>query len=170
MKSWTLALLLTGLLGTGSSAWANNAVWIDVASLQDYTAEHLVDAVHVPYTHIARGVHARYPDKTTPLKLYDRNQRNAERAQEALQALGYLNVINSGALADLKAEGLTTEQAPVLTQLDSSLTADPSALAQPDSSAVVARLNAEDMSEGMNTVSSSALALTPHALNPTPAP
>ncbi|MGO4999201.1 rhodanese-like domain-containing protein [Oceanisphaera sp. W20_SRM_FM3] len=125
MKAGTLALLLAGIWGTGASAWANNTVWIDVSSPQDYAAEHLVDAVHIPYTHIAREVSRHFPDKNTQLKLYDRNQRNARLAQEALQTLGYAKASNNGALADLKAQGLATEQAVQLAlaeQSDQTLT------------------------------------------------
>lgn len=96
---------------TMSIAWAQDAVWIDVATQQDFANEHVVDALHIPYTHIARGVSARFPDKKTPLKLYDRNQVSAEQAQEALQTLGYVAVTNKGALEELKAMGLATEQA-----------------------------------------------------------
>lgn len=110
MKYCTLALLLAAAGLAGGSAWAQNAVWIDVASQQDFAAEHLVDAVHIPYTHIARSVSTRFPDKTTAIKLYDRDEHRAMQAKEALQTLGYQQVINSGDLATLKENGLATIQ------------------------------------------------------------
>ncbi|WP_319783885.1 rhodanese-like domain-containing protein [Oceanisphaera sp. IT1-181] len=108
MKFWTLAL--TSTIAFSGSTLANDAVWVDVASQQDYALEHLVEAIHIPHTYIARGVSARFPDKTTPLKLYDRDQVKAQRAQEALQTLGYIQVTNSGDLAGLKAHGQSTVQ------------------------------------------------------------
>lgn len=110
MKSWTLALFVGSACLALTNAWAEEAVWIDVANAQDYSTEHLVDAVHIPYTHIARGVSTRFPDKDTSLKLYDRNQVNAELATEALHVLGYMDVTNKGALAALKKKGVLTTQ------------------------------------------------------------
>ena len=107
MRYWTVALLLS----SPSLALANTGVWIDVGSQEEYAAEHLHDAVHIPYTHIARGVSARYPDKQTAIKLYDRDGFRAQQASEALHTLGYQQVMDKGGLADLKESGLTTQQA-----------------------------------------------------------
>lgn len=106
MKYWSLTLLLS------CSGWAlaTNAIWIDVASEQDYSVEHVVNAMHIPHTHIARSVSTRFPDKNTPLKLYDRDGHQAQQASEALHTLGYLKVTDTGALEQLKATGLSTLQ------------------------------------------------------------
>ncbi|MGB5855559.1 MAG: rhodanese-like domain-containing protein [Oceanisphaera sp.] len=106
MKYWTVALLLS----SPSLALANAEVWIDVGSQEEYATEHLHDAVHIPYTYIARGVSARYPDKQTAIKLYDRDGFRAQQASEALQTLGYQQVMDKGGLAALKESGLTTQQ------------------------------------------------------------
>lgn len=118
MKPWTLALLLASAGLASSSAWGQDTVWIDVASQQEYVAEHLVDAVHIPYTHIARSVSNHFPNKTTAIKLYDRDKHRAMQAQEALQTLGYQHVINSGDLATLKEHGLATIQNEPLVQTE----------------------------------------------------
>lgn len=118
MKFRVFALAAAGLISSMNSALANQSVWIDVASQQDYAAEHLVDAVHIPYTHIARSVSTRFPDKTTAIKLYDRDEHRAMQAQEALQTLGYQQVTNSGDLATLKESGLATIQSEPLVQTE----------------------------------------------------
>ncbi|ART79106.1 rhodanese-like domain-containing protein [Oceanisphaera avium] len=139
MKSWIVALLI-GTCGFGPGlAGAKESVWIDVANAQDYSLEHLEGALHIPYTHIARGVSARFPDKNTPLKLYDRNKTSAKRATEALQVLGYVDVKNKGALDKLKEQGLVTSHlvdeltlSPVATQTPNLLRLKPNDL-QPSS-------------------------------------
>ncbi|OIN12744.1 rhodanese-like domain-containing protein [Oceanisphaera psychrotolerans] len=114
-----IAFLPSLLLSLSFTAMAAKPVWIDVGSPEEYAREHLTDAVHIPHTRIAQGVTARYPDKNTPLNLYDRGGNRARQASEALQVLGYRKVMDKGGLASLKAGGLATRQAdvqPVLTQ------------------------------------------------------
>ena len=121
MRFCRLASILAALVGGTNLAWANNTIWIDVASPQDYALEHVVDAVHIPHTHIARSVSADFPDKTTSIKLYDRDQHQAVQAQEALQALGYEQVSNSGNLVTLKEQGQATVQSEPLSQHEQTL-------------------------------------------------
>ncbi|MBO1518593.1 rhodanese-like domain-containing protein [Oceanisphaera pacifica] len=107
MKSWIVTLLCSWPM----LAFTNTQVWVDVASQEEYAIEHLHNAIHIPYTYIARGVSARYPDKNTVIKLYGRGQLRGQQASQALQALGYHAASHAGALAELKATGLTTQQA-----------------------------------------------------------
>lgn len=118
MKSWTVALLFSWPI----LAFANNEVWIDVGSQDEYAAEHLNDAVHIPYTYIARGVSTRYPDKKTAIILYDRDGLRAQQASEALQTLGYQQVTAKGGLEQLKASGHTTQQASLQVDITPSAT------------------------------------------------
>ena len=115
---WVSVRISTLAIIMGSSASANEAVWIDVASKQDYALEHLVEAVHIPHTFIARGVSAHFPDKKTAINLYDRDDHRAALAQEALQILGYEQVSNSGNLASLKEHGQATIQSPLMSQTE----------------------------------------------------
>ncbi|MFP2769569.1 rhodanese-like domain-containing protein [Oceanisphaera sp. KMM 10153] len=105
------------LLSLSMPLMAAEPVWIDVSSPEEYTREHLAGAIHIPYTRIAQGVTARYPDKATPLKLYDRDDHRAQLAREALQTLGYRQVSDKGGLEELKASGLATQQADSLPDL-----------------------------------------------------
>lgn len=116
MRLCRLTTTFTALLCAANGAWAQDAIWIDVASQQDYALEHVVEAVHIPYTHIARRVSAQFPDKSTPIKLYARHELQALQAQEALQTLGYEQVLNRGELAALKEEGQATVQSTVLSE------------------------------------------------------
>ncbi|WP_116473467.1 rhodanese-like domain-containing protein [Zobellella maritima] len=106
MYSWISALLLLTL---SSLAWAGDEIWIDVRSTEEYQQEHLVGAIHIPHTQIAKGVSKRFPDRDTPLNLYCRSGRRSQLATEALQALGYTQVVNRGGLDQLKQGGMPTE-------------------------------------------------------------
>ncbi|GHA21957.1 rhodanese-like domain-containing protein [Oceanisphaera arctica] len=113
MNNWMTALLLS----LAMPLMAAEPVWIDVSSPEEYAREHLADAIHIPHTRIAQGVTARYPDKTTPLKLYDRDDHRAQQAWEALQTLGYQQVSDTGGLDELKTRGFATLQADSLPEL-----------------------------------------------------
>lgn len=113
MKSWTVALLF----GWPLLAFADNEVWIDVGSQEEYAAEHLQNAIHIPYTYIARGVSTHYPDKETPIRLYDRDGVRAQQAYEALNTLGYRQVTAEGGLEQLKAGGHETQRASLQADL-----------------------------------------------------
>ncbi|GAA3527129.1 rhodanese-like domain-containing protein [Zobellella aerophila] len=106
MYSWISALLLLCL---SSLAWAGDEIWIDVRSTEEFQQEHLVGAIHIPHTQIAKGISKRYPDRNTPLNLYCRSGRRSQLATEALQALGYTKVVNRGGLEQLKQAGMPTE-------------------------------------------------------------
>ncbi|WP_445399368.1 rhodanese-like domain-containing protein [Zobellella sp. An-6] len=105
MKNWMTALLLC----LSPLAWATEPVWIDVRSAEEYQQQHRPGAVHIPHTHIARGVTERYPDRDTPINLYCRSGRRSQLALEALQTLGYRRVVDHGALENLQAGGLSTQ-------------------------------------------------------------
>ncbi len=117
MNNRIIAFLPSLLLSLAMPLMAAEPVWIDVSSSEEYAREHLADAIHIPHTRIAQSVTARYPDKNTPLNLYDRGGDRAQQAREALQALGYLQVTNKGGLHDIEAAGLATRQTDTLPEL-----------------------------------------------------
>jgi phage shock protein E len=127
MNNRIIAFLPSLLLSLAMPLMAAEPVWIDVSSPEEYAREHLADAIHIPYTRIAQDVTARYPDKTTSLKLYDRDDHRAQLAWEALRTLGYEQVSDKGGLDELKASGLATQQADSLPNLSQtpSLTLEP---------------------------------------------
>ena len=123
MNNWMTALLLS----LATPLMAAEPLWIDVSSPEEYAREHLADAIHIPHTRIAQDVNAHYPDKNTPLNLYDRGDNRAQQASEALQTLGYQQVSNKGGFYDLEAAGIPSryrapEAAPTQTE---SLTLEP---------------------------------------------
>ena len=106
MNNQTTLLLPSLLLSLALPLMAAEPVWIDVSSPEEYAQQHLADAIHIPHTRIARGVSTRYPDKNTPLNLYDRGGNRAQLASEALQILGYRQVSAKGGFDDLEATGV----------------------------------------------------------------
>lgn len=119
MNNRITVLLPSLLLSLALPLMAAEPVWIDVSSPEEYAQQHLADAIHIPHTRIARGVSTRYPDKNTPLNLYDRGGNRAQQASEALQILGYRQVSAKGGFDDLEATGIpsrytASEAAPAL--------------------------------------------------------
>lgn len=76
-------------------------IWIDVRTAREYEAGHLPDARHLPYDEVAERIAAIAPDRHTPIRLYCRSGARAESARKALEKLGYTQVENRGAYADL---------------------------------------------------------------------
>ncbi|GAA3721993.1 hypothetical protein GCM10022421_33270 [Oceanisphaera sediminis] len=106
MNNRVTLLLPSLLLGLALPLLAAEPVWIDVSSPEEYARQHLAEAIHIPHTRIARDVSTRYPDKNTPLNLYDSGGNRAQQASEALQTLGYRQVSAKGGFDDLAADGL----------------------------------------------------------------
>jgi len=93
-----VVLLLTLLIS--SPLWAGEAYWIDVRSQGEYEAGHVEDAINIPHTEIAGRIAGVTEDKATPLYLYCRSGRRSGIAMEALQEMGYSQVINVGGYED----------------------------------------------------------------------
>lgn len=77
------------------------AVWVDVRTPAEYQAGHLEGAHNIPVEDIVSQIHTVAPDKNTPVMLYCKSGRRAERARQALTAEGYTHVENRGGYEDL---------------------------------------------------------------------
>lgn len=125
MKKLTLAIAISILGLTACNSFANTSakqdnaksqtqsqikpkakgVWIDVRSLEEYKAGHLLNSVNIPVGDIASKISAIEPNKNNPINLYCRSGRRAEVARTELLKLGYTNVTNHGGYEDLKQQG-----------------------------------------------------------------
>ena len=67
---------------------------IDVRTQAEWNNGHLDGAVLVPYDQIGERIGTVAPDKTKRIYLYCRTGRRTRIAQEALEKLGYKNIVN----------------------------------------------------------------------------
>lgn len=86
-------------------------VLVDVREESEYAAGHAAGAVHIGKGVIERDIEARVPDPHTPLVLYCGGGFRSALAADALQKMGYTNVVSmdGGWSAWVKA-GLPTEK------------------------------------------------------------
>lgn len=76
---------------------------IDVRSAGEFASGALPGAQNISHEQIAEQISRVAPDKSKPIVLYCRSGRRSGLAQDALQALGYQQVINAGGIDSLKA-------------------------------------------------------------------
>jgi rhodanese-related sulfurtransferase len=67
---------------------------IDVREESEYAAGHAAGAVHVGKGVIERDIEAKVPDPATPLVLYCGGGFRSALAADALQKMGYTNVVS----------------------------------------------------------------------------
>lgn len=96
---------------TARRAAGESFVLIDVREDGEYAAGHAAGAVHIGKGVIERDIEAKVPDPATPLVLYCGGGFRSALAADALQKMGYTNVVSmdGGWSAWVKA-GLPTEK------------------------------------------------------------
>jgi phage shock protein E len=96
-----LILLLT-LFSVNSLA--EETVYIDVRSADEYQQGHIEGALLMPHTEIGKLIAKANISRDTPIVVYCRSGRRAGLALETLAELGYSNVTNGGGFGELAAE------------------------------------------------------------------
>lgn len=100
MKQVSIVVLSLLLLGT-RAAWAD-PVWIDVRTVEEYSANHIDGDANIPLAAIdAQALAAQY-GKDAELMLYCRSGNRAGQAQELLKAAGFTNVTNAGGIDEVR--------------------------------------------------------------------
>jgi rhodanese-related sulfurtransferase len=85
-------------------------VLVDVREDSEYAAGHAAGAVHIGKGVIERDIEAKVPDKATPLVLYCGGGFRSALAADAIQKMGYTNVISlDGGWRAIQASGLPVE-------------------------------------------------------------
>jgi rhodanese-related sulfurtransferase len=69
-------------------------ILVDVREESEYAAGHAAGAVHIGKGVIERDIEAKVPDASTPLVLYCGGGFRSALAADALQKMGYTNVIS----------------------------------------------------------------------------
>jgi len=98
MKSF--ALLLVAFLA--SCASTPEPVWIDVRTVEEYSADHIDGDANIPLATIDAADFASRYDLDTEINLYCRSGNRAGQAKAILEAAGFTNVINQGGIDDVR--------------------------------------------------------------------
>lgn len=96
-------LIVLFLLVISSTSWGEEAIWIDVRSADEYSTEHVSEAINIPYTEIGGRIDEVTVDKDALIYVYCRSGRRSGIAQATLTDAGYTNVVNLGSLQDAQA-------------------------------------------------------------------
>ena len=72
----------------------DNFVLVDVREESEFAAGHAAGAIHLGKGVIERDIEAKIPDPSTPLVLYCGGGFRSALAADALQKMGYTNVIS----------------------------------------------------------------------------
>ena len=97
-----MCLLLGGCSAPERLEMKENAVLIDVRSMEEYQSRFIPGAVNIPHTEIGEKIVAVAPEKDTPLYLYCRSGRRVGIAMEILKKLGYSDMVNLGGYEEAK--------------------------------------------------------------------
>jgi phage shock protein E len=92
------SIVLLAVLVLSAPVWAGDVTWIDVRTAEEYSQQHVPDALNIPHDHIGNRVADVGLAKDTAIHLYCRTGRRAGLAKETLESLGYTRVVNSGGL------------------------------------------------------------------------
>ena len=98
-----VCMAFSGCSGSGSkdiAALPENAILIDVRSVEEFNAGHIAGAVNIPHTVIAEKISSVTNDKSTPLYLYCRSGRRVGIAMESLKNSGYKTMYNLGGMEE----------------------------------------------------------------------
>jgi phage shock protein E len=102
-----LALLLL----INPACWAGDVFWLDVRSAEEFDQGHVSTALNIPYEEVPARIFEVTDDKDAVLYLYCRSGRRAGIAKQALEEMGFAQVINLETLenAQSKAAELSTQ-------------------------------------------------------------
>jgi rhodanese-related sulfurtransferase len=83
---------------------------VDIREDAEYAAGHAVGALHIGKGVIERDIETKVPEKGTPMVLYCGGGFRSALAADALQTMGYTNVISlDGGWRAIQASGLPVE-------------------------------------------------------------
>ena len=102
-KRLCLILIIIMIAGFALTTFGKDAAMplvIDVRTVQEWDKGHLEGAVLIPYDQIGEKIGAVVKNKSQRIYLYCRTGHRASIAKEALEKLGYKDIINLGSLED----------------------------------------------------------------------
>ena len=85
------------------------ALVVDVRTPAEFAGGHVAGARHIDVNEGGFAARLDSVDRARPVYLYCRTGNRSGRAQEALEAAGFTNVVNAGGFEALRAAGAATE-------------------------------------------------------------
>jgi len=95
-----IIIMIAGFAWTTFGKDAAMPLVIDVRTVQEWDKGHLEGAVLMPYDQIGEKIGAVVKNKSQRIYLYCRTGHRASIAKEALEKMGYKDIINLGSLED----------------------------------------------------------------------
>jgi phage shock protein E len=98
-----LILIIIMIAGFALTTFGKDAALplvIDVRTVQEWDKGHLEGAVLIPYDQIGEKIGDVVKNKSQRIYLYCRTGHRASIAKEALEKMGYKDIINLGSLED----------------------------------------------------------------------
>lgn len=108
-KTLLIGAVATSSLITFSSAQAQQEIWLDVRTAEEYSTGHVENSTHIPYQLVGDQIAALVSDKDTVIHLYCRSGNRAGKALKVLQEMGYTNAHNDGGISDLHHDAVIIE-------------------------------------------------------------
>lgn len=97
-----MLLLTTGLVIFLTSSLSGSEtippILLDVRTAQEYEKGHLEGSIHIPYDRISKEIGKVVKDKKQKIHLYCRSGRRSKIAKQALQEMGYTNILDLGSM------------------------------------------------------------------------
>lgn len=90
------------LLNACASVSDDNAVWIDVRTVEEYNEDHIDGDLNIPLQVIDVDEFASMFSKDAEINLYCRSGNRAGQAKQILEAAGFTNVNNRGGIGDAR--------------------------------------------------------------------
>jgi len=90
------------LLNACASVRDDNAVWIDVRTVEEYNEDHIDGDLNIPLQVIDVEELATMFSKDEEINLYCRSGNRAGQAKQILEAAGFTNVNNRGGIGDAR--------------------------------------------------------------------
>lgn len=84
------------------AAGPDDAIWIDVRTVEEHQESSIAGHPNILYTEIGDRIAAVTTDKDAPIYLYCRSGRRSGIAKETLEQMGYTNVTNAGGIEDVR--------------------------------------------------------------------
>lgn len=101
MRKIAYVIFATTCLLLGQAVRAET-VWIDVRTVEEYTADHVDGDIHIPLAELDPAALAtRFPE-ATGFMLYCRSGNRAGQAKTLLEEAGFTNVVNAGGIDDAR--------------------------------------------------------------------
>ena len=105
MNSLFKQMLYAGLSAASLLAMpvqAQEEVWLDVRTIEEYQEAHVAGATHLPYQEVGTRISDLVADKNTVIHVYCRSGNRAGIALSVLHEMGYENAHNDGGLSNLE--------------------------------------------------------------------